>query len=125
VGRVKSSKPRVEDIFQKVLTETIGFAPVREFRAHSIRRWRWDLAYPSQKLVIDIQGARYHLSAKQNRSDLEKHNAAVEAGYKVLLFPADKIRSPSRVKRCAAQVKRVLFGVNDEFESAEVLTGEL
>ena len=119
-----SDKPRVEDVFADYLSKLTGFAPIREFVMLSGRRWRWDLAYPSQKLVIDIQG-RFHRRIAQSRSDMEKHNAAVEAGFKVLLFPADKILSASRIERCGDQVWRILCGVFDEAAASEVLTGEL
>ena len=31
-------------------------APIPEFRFHPVRKWRWDYAYPSVKLAIEVDG---------------------------------------------------------------------
>lgn len=58
-----------------------------EFPFDDERKWRFDLAFPSQKLAIEFDGAGFgHMSHKGRREDFEKRNAAVVAGWKVLVY---------------------------------------
>lgn len=66
----------------------------REYKFCPDRAWRFDFAFPSQKLAIDIQGMGRsggfggHQSAQGMRNDCEKYNTAVLQGWRVLLFPS-------------------------------------
>lgn len=77
---------------------------VREHRFHATRRWRFDFAFPSQKLAIEIDGRGRHQTVAGVRSDCEKHNEATRMGWRVLHFPAtDKKEAPvwvDLVKEC-------------------------
>ena len=71
-----------------------GWDLVREHRFHPTRKWRWDFAFPSQKLAIEIDGRGRHQTITGARSDCEKQNEAVRMGWRVLRFPAtDKARA--------------------------------
>lgn len=71
-----------------------GWDLTREYRFHPVRRWRWDICFPSQKLAIEIDGRGRHQTVAGARSDSEKHNEAVRRGWRVLRFPAtDKARA--------------------------------
>lgn len=71
-----------------------GGEPVREFKFHPTRRWRFDFAWPSQKVALEIDGRGRHQTIAGVRGDCEKYNAAVAMGWRVLRFPATD-------KRCA------------------------
>ena len=71
--------------------------PVGEFRFHPTRRWRFDWAWPDQKLALEVEGIVYpkkgsgdyraggrHASAKGLRGDIEKYLAAAELGWTVI-----------------------------------------
>lgn len=65
-----------------------GWDLTREFRFHPERRWRFDVAFPSQRLAIEVDGRGRHQTVAGVRADCEKHNEAVRLGWRVLRFPA-------------------------------------
>lgn len=65
-----------------------GWDLVREHRFHPVRLWRWDFAFPSQLLAVEIDGRGRHQTVAGVRSDCEKANEAVRMGWRVLRFPA-------------------------------------
>ena len=62
--------------------------PVREYRFHDTRRWRFDFAWPDIKLAVEIDGRGRHQTVVGCRSDCEKANEAIRLGWRVLRFPA-------------------------------------
>lgn len=112
-------KPRVEEVLAKALAAE-GMEPEREFVFHPLREWAFDCAFPDQKIVIDIQGHRFHSKPEDRRNDYEKVSAATEAGYKVLLYPASKVLTKKYLPLIVEQIQRVLFGVNVYESSAWV-----
>lgn len=61
---------------------------VAEFVFHPTRKWRFDFAFPSVKLAIEIDGRGRHQTVAGTRGDCEKHNEALRMGWRVLRFPA-------------------------------------
>lgn len=59
----------------------------REYAFDAERGWRFDFAFPSQKLAIEVEG-RYHCTYAGHRKDCEKFTAAAMAGWRVMRFPA-------------------------------------
>jgi very-short-patch-repair endonuclease len=68
-----------------------GWDLVREHRFHPTRAWRFDFAWPSQKLAVEVDGRRHRTCAGQ-RSDSEKLNEATRMGWRVLRFPSSDWR---------------------------------
>lgn len=64
-----------------------GWDLTREFHFHPTRKWRWDFAFPSVKLAIEVDG-RGHFAGSKAKSDYEKQNEAVRMGWRVLRFPS-------------------------------------
>jgi hypothetical protein len=71
---------------------------------HPCRQWpvraddglvlaRVDFAYPAARLVIEIDGLRFHGGPDDWRADLKRQNVVMSRGYRVLRFTADDIRS--------------------------------
>jgi hypothetical protein len=58
------------------------------------------------------------------RRDAEKYNAAVEAGWKVLIYPADAVCTHKRRARIVEQIGRIAGGIRDDALSGCVLTGD-
>lgn len=81
--------------------------PEREYRFHTKRRWRFDLAYPVKRLAIEIEGGIYmqtstgrskgHANPKRFEQDCEKYNEAICAGWRVIRVTADQIRDGSAI----------------------------
>ena len=51
-----------------------------------------DLAYPQQRIAIEIDGYRWHSSPARKRADEERQNRLVVAGWTVLRFSATDVR---------------------------------
>ena len=60
----------------------------REYRFHQKRRWRFDFAWPSYKVGVEINGRGRHQTVVGVRRDCEKLNEAIRLGWVVLVFPA-------------------------------------
>lgn len=71
--------------------------PEREYRFDPVRRWRFDLAWPALRLAVEIDGGAFsggrHTTGAGFRRDLEKANAAVMAGWRVLHFLPEQVES--------------------------------
>ncbi len=74
-----------------------GWDLTREYQFDKARRWKFDFAFPSQKLAIEVDG-RYHRTHRGQHADSEKFNEAVRQGWRVLRLPADNL---SKVKAAA------------------------
>jgi len=61
--------------------------PIREFRFHKARKWRFDFYFPERKLAVEVEGG---YGGRHQRggfcTDMEKYNAAVEMGIMVLRY---------------------------------------
>ena len=95
----------------------------RPTREHPFRHWRFDLAYPSIKLAIEING-RSHLRHGRHRKDCEKINAAIAAGWRVLQYPASCVLTKKRCERIVEQIARVVCSEYDYNLDDCVLTGD-
>jgi len=71
--------------------------PVREYRFHPPRRWKFDFCYPEQKIAIECEGGTWtngrHTRGKGFKNDCEKYNQATIDGWRVLRFTSDMIKS--------------------------------
>jgi len=90
--------------------------PKQEYRFHPKRRWRFDLAWPEQKVAVEIEGGgwvrgRHHRPAGY-RQDCEKYNAAVLMGWRVLRY------TPDMLSKMPDDLKQLLGGNGDEENSA-------
>jgi very-short-patch-repair endonuclease len=70
-------------------------APVREHRFCPPRRFRFDFAWPEQKLAVEVDGGSW-IAGRHNRGagfakDAEKANLAVLHGWRVLHFVGSQI----------------------------------
>jgi very-short-patch-repair endonuclease len=62
--------------------------PVFEYRFHPTRKWRFDIAFPSAKVAVEVEGGVWtkgrHTRPSGFRADMEKYNAAAVLGWRVL-----------------------------------------
>lgn len=70
--------------------------PELEVRFHPIRRWRFDLGWPSQKVAVEVHGAVYargrHTRGLGFEGDREKMNEAQLQGWTVLEYSTGQVR---------------------------------
>lgn len=72
------------------------------------RRFRLDIAFPSVKLAVEIDGWQYHGKYKEaHAKDRERQNLLVMNGWSVLRFSAGQVFSDP--KGCALQIVKKLF----------------
>lgn len=62
--------------------------PERQFAFHPARRWRFDFAWPSVKVAVEIQGGTFsrggHSRGAGQSKDFEKLNEAQRLGWRVV-----------------------------------------
>ena len=72
-----------------------GLEPEREFRFCE-RRWRFDFAFPAQKVAIEVDGGTWtggrHTSGAGFAADLVKLNRATVLGWRCLRYTSTMIR---------------------------------
>jgi len=79
--------------------DIVGHGPgIRaRLKAAGLRDWRFDFAWPSEKVAVEIDGGVWsrgrHVRGAGFVGDMEKLNVAVLANWKVLRFSANHIRS--------------------------------
>lgn len=69
--------------------------PRREYRFCPDRRWRFDFAWPEQKVALEVQGGQWvkgrHVRGKGFERDCEKFSAAAILGWRVLPVTTDMV----------------------------------
>lgn len=75
-------------IVQQVFASSGLPEPVAEYRFHPTRKWRFDYAWPRQKVALEVEGgvwtAGRHTRGSGFLRDMEKYNAAAVRGWRVL-----------------------------------------
>lgn len=78
----------LEEVFAFQIRAAKLPAPEREVRFHPVRRWRFDFAWPSRKLAVEIDGATWsggrHSRGAGIERDAEKYSTAAATGWRVL-----------------------------------------
>lgn len=86
------------DEFQQTARQKIGIVPVKEYKFHSVRKWRIDYYFetPSKKLAVEIEGGVWvkgrHTRGSGFVKDMEKYNELTRAGIMLLRFQPDDKR---------------------------------
>jgi very-short-patch-repair endonuclease len=87
----------LEEAFLAAVREARIPMPEREYRFCPTRKFRFDFAWPRQKIAVEVQGAIWrkgaHSSGVGLQRDYEKYNLAQLLGWKLLQFEARAIRS--------------------------------
>jgi hypothetical protein len=87
--------------FERLLRSVGLPAPVREHRFHSVRRWRFDYAWPEQRVALEVEGGVWtggrHTRGAGFVGDMEKYNAAVVAGWRVVRVVPGKLCASATV----------------------------
>lgn len=77
-------------------------APIREFRWHPTRRWRFDFAWPSILIAVEVEGGTWsggrHVRGGGFEADCEKYNEAALAGWIVLRVTGSMIKEGRAIR---------------------------
>lgn len=73
-----------------------------EHRFHPKRKWRYDFAWPEQRVALEVQGGIHMAKSGHNTAagitrDCEKANEAVVLGWKVLHVTREQIENGSAI----------------------------
>lgn len=83
-------------------------APEPEFRFHATRRWRFDFAWPDERVACEVEGGTWvkgaHSRGKHYESDCTKYNEAALLGWVVIRVTTDMVKDG----RALAFVERAL-----------------
>lgn len=93
-----------------LMLRAYGVAFEREYRFAPPRRWRADFAVPDRRLLIEVQGGHW-VSGRHNRgsgyaADLERQNAAQLAGWIVLQYTTDMVKSGEAIAQVMEYIQR-------------------
>ena len=69
--------------------------PVREYRFHATRKWRFDFAWPVQKIAVEVEGGSWvggaHTRGQGFEKDCVKYAEAAIAGWRVIRVTGNMI----------------------------------
>jgi hypothetical protein len=69
--------------------------PQREVRFHSTRKWRFDFAWPSMRLALEVEGGIWtggaHGRGTGISRDIEKYNYATAMGWAIIRTTPSKL----------------------------------
>jgi very-short-patch-repair endonuclease len=102
-ARTPRTGPTPEDLLWCAAMEIEG--AVREFSgAVPDRKFRIDIAFPAEKLAVEIDGWEWHGKHKGDFTrDRERQNLLTLNGWRILRFTAGQIRE--NVSHCISQIK--------------------
>jgi very-short-patch-repair endonuclease len=107
---VKQAKPSVrskgEEAFAFHVTAYELPAPIREYRFCPTRRFRFDFAWPDQKIYVEVEGGLWnggrHTRAAGYEADLTKYNLAALMGWRGLRFSTEMVISGEAIQQTQA-----------------------
>lgn len=77
-------------------------APETEFAFHPTRRWKFDYAWSSFRIALEVEGGIWtggrHNRAAGFLADIEKYNAAAIIGWRVLRTTPDNLLKASTLE---------------------------
>ena len=92
-------KPRATGLFPKLCVAQGLPAPVAEFTFHETRKWRFDWAWPEQRIALECNGGIWVQGRHSRGSGLlkehEKMNAAAVLGWKILYATPQNLNGPA------------------------------
>jgi very-short-patch-repair endonuclease len=87
--------------------------PIREYRFHPSRRWRFDFAWPAAMLAVEVEGGSWihgrHVRGRGFEADCEKYNVAVLLGWRILRFTPAMIESGAALSAIEAVFQMQLY----------------
>ena len=91
---VSSTASASVDMFLKYLQKTFPQVRiVKEHKFHDVRKWRFDYAFPDQKVAVEVDGGVWtggrHINPAGYINDMEKLNTAASMGWLVLRITTD------------------------------------
>jgi hypothetical protein len=84
-------------------------APVTEHRFHPERKWRFDFAFPTVGVAVEVQGGIWtrgrHTRGAALKLEWEKLNTAAAMGWRILFCEPNEVTTTAFAKRVKAAVE--------------------
>lgn len=85
-------------------------AGIPEYRFHPTRRWRFDRAWPQQRVAVEIEGGVFvqgrHTRGPAFEADCEKYAAALVLGWRVLRVTPRQVKDGRAIGWLAELLRR-------------------
>ena len=82
-------------LFARAMQDILGSPVVDEHRFHTTRKWRFDLACPSRRIAVEIEGGAWsrgrHTRGVGYIGDMEKYNCAILLGWRVFRYTPNQL----------------------------------
>ena len=92
----RKSNPKEDELAFQILATKLP-KPERQYRYAPPRKFAADFAWPAQRLLVEVQGGIWtrqaHGSIKGVLADIDRLNAATMAGWRLLRFTPDMVKS--------------------------------
>ena len=98
--------------------------PEAEYRFYPKRKWRFDFAWPKEKVAVEQEGGTWTNHSRHTRGsgflkDCEKYNKAALLGWKVLRYAPDQllneaIRDLKEILKCTCQYAALRAVINSD-----------
>lgn len=93
------------------------YAKLPEFNGevpfHPRRKWRWDLAWPTKMIAVEVQGGTWaggrHTRGAGYENDCEKLNAGVLLGWRVFWFTTAMVNDGRALATLQAASEKVIW----------------
>ena len=104
---------KLEETFALHIRASKLIEPVREYAFAKPRRWRFDFAWPDQKLAVEVEGGVWangrHTRGSGFVADTEKYNTAALLGWKVLRFHGGAINDGTAIDTITPLVRQTTY----------------
>lgn len=108
--KAKRGPSPLEESFRMQATAHGIPAWVNEYRFDAVRKWRFDFAWPSRMLAVEVEGGTHsggrHTRGAGYAADCEKYNEAQIAGWRVLRFTSEHLREVLGDSPAMVQLRR-------------------
>jgi very-short-patch-repair endonuclease len=85
--------------------------PVREYRFHQVRKWRFDFCWPDLMLAVEIEGGIWKMGRHNTPSgmiaDIEKYNHATILGFRLLRYTTEQVHLGIAIQEVRAFISRL------------------
>ena len=115
-GGRRPTQSELETDFAAALVPWVSIpTPVREWRFHTTRRWRFDFAWPQHMVAVEIDGLVWHAQGKGRHqtvqgivADCEKYEAAHLLGWFVYRVPGPWVADSQRLQETLGNLRLFL-----------------
>ncbi len=93
-----------------LIQQELGVEAVEEYVFHPDRKWRFDLAIPSHKIAIEVEGGVWtngrHTRGSGFLGDMEKYNAGTSLGWRIIRVVPEELTKTKTMKTLKQMIQQ-------------------